>query len=72
MQQAICKLKMAKCNWNVIKLDNSCNVWGWKMTRFLLVKGQPLFKEIYERFSQLKKSYKSSLGLKNISCFGND
>ncbi len=37
MQQATCKLKMAKCNWNVIKLDNNRNVWGWKRIRFLLV-----------------------------------
>ncbi len=37
MQQTTCKLKMAKCNWNVIKLDDSYNVWGWKRIRFLLV-----------------------------------
>jgi hypothetical protein len=37
MQQATYKLKMAKYNWNVVKLDNSCNMWGWKMTRFFLV-----------------------------------
>jgi len=37
MQQATCKLKMAKCSWNVVKLNNSHNVWGWKRTRFFLV-----------------------------------
>jgi len=37
MQQATYKLNMGKCNWNVIKLDNSCKVWGWKMIRFFLV-----------------------------------
>jgi len=37
MQQATYKLKMAKYSWNVVKLDNSCNMWGWKMTRFFLV-----------------------------------
>ncbi len=31
MQQTTCKLKMAKCSWNVIKLDNSHNVWGVEM-----------------------------------------
>ncbi len=30
MQQATCKLKMAKCNWNVVKSNNNHNVWGWK------------------------------------------
>ncbi len=35
MQQTTCKLKVAKCNWNVVKLDYSHNVWGWKMKRFL-------------------------------------
>jgi hypothetical protein len=28
---------MAKCSWNVIKLDNNRNVWGWKNIRFLFV-----------------------------------
>ncbi len=37
MQQTTCKLKMAKCGWNVIKSDSSYNVWGWKWTKFLLV-----------------------------------
>jgi hypothetical protein len=37
VQQATCKFKMAKCNWNVVKLDNICNVWGWKRTKILLV-----------------------------------
>jgi lipoprotein NlpI len=37
MQQATCKLKMAKCGWNVIKSDSSYNVWGWKRIKFLLV-----------------------------------
>jgi hypothetical protein len=31
VQQVIYKLKMVKCSWNVIKLNNSCNVWGWKI-----------------------------------------
>ncbi len=37
MQQVISKLKMAKCSWNVIKLDSNHNVWGWENTRFLLL-----------------------------------
>jgi len=37
MQQATYKLKMLKCSWNVIKLGNSRNVWGWKRTKFLLL-----------------------------------
>jgi hypothetical protein len=37
MQQATCKLKMAKCSWNVVKLDNNLNVWRWQKTRFLFV-----------------------------------
>jgi len=36
--QATCKLKMVKCSSNVIKLDNSQTVWGWKKTRFFFVK----------------------------------
>jgi hypothetical protein len=28
---------MAKYDWNVVKLDNSHNVWGYKRTTFLLV-----------------------------------
>jgi len=36
MQQAICKLKMAKRNWSVIKLDNNQNVWGEKGQDFFL------------------------------------
>jgi hypothetical protein len=35
MQQDTCKLKMANCNWNVIKSNNIQNVWGDK--------GQDLF-----------------------------
>jgi hypothetical protein len=30
VQQATCKVKMAKCSWNVIKSNNSRNVLGWK------------------------------------------
>jgi len=30
MQQATCKLKMAKCNWNVVKLNNSQKCEGGK------------------------------------------
>jgi hypothetical protein len=37
MQQVTCKFMMAKCNWNVVKSNNSQNVWGWQRTRFLLV-----------------------------------
>jgi hypothetical protein len=37
MQQVTYKLKMAKCSWNVVKSNNSCNVWAWKRTRFLFV-----------------------------------
>jgi hypothetical protein len=36
LQQTTCKFKMAKCNWNVVKLDNSHNVWGWKKQDFFL------------------------------------
>jgi hypothetical protein len=36
-QQTTCKFKRAKCSWNVIKLNSSQNVWGWKRTIFLLV-----------------------------------
>jgi hypothetical protein len=40
MQQTTCKFKMAKCNWNVIKSDNSHNVWGEKgQKNFLCVHG---------------------------------
>jgi hypothetical protein len=28
LQQATCELKMTKFGWNVVKLDNSCNVGG--------------------------------------------
>jgi len=37
IEQATCKFKVAKYDWNVAKLDNSQNVWGWKMTRFVFV-----------------------------------
>jgi hypothetical protein len=37
VQQTIYKLKMVKCNWNVVKSNNNQNVWEWKKTRFLLV-----------------------------------
>jgi hypothetical protein len=30
------KFKMAKCSWNVVKLDNSYNVWGRKGQEFYL------------------------------------
>jgi hypothetical protein len=30
------KFKIAKCSWNVVKLDNSCNVWGGKGQDFFL------------------------------------
>jgi len=36
VQQSTYKLKMAKCNWNVIKSKNNHNVWRSKKTRFLL------------------------------------
>jgi hypothetical protein len=39
MEQAICKLKMVKCNWNVIKSNNSQSVWGCKRIIFFLVNG---------------------------------
>jgi hypothetical protein len=42
VQQVICKLKIAKCSWKVIKLDNNHNVWGWKKTRFFLVQIPPI------------------------------
>jgi hypothetical protein len=37
VQQATCKLKMAKCSWNVIKSNSSHNLRKWKRTRFLLM-----------------------------------
>jgi hypothetical protein len=37
MQQATYKVKMTKCNWNVIKSNNSHDVCGWKMTKKILV-----------------------------------
>ncbi len=37
LQQATYKLKMTKCDENVIKSNDSHNVLGCKMTRFLLV-----------------------------------
>ncbi len=37
MQQATCKLKMAKCGWSVIKSNSCYNVWGWKWTKFLFM-----------------------------------
>jgi hypothetical protein len=36
MQQATCKIKMDKCNWNVVKSNNSHNVWGEKGQDFFL------------------------------------
>ncbi len=41
MQQATCKLKMAKRNWNVIKLNNNHNVCGEK--------GQIFFFDVIEQ-----------------------
>jgi hypothetical protein len=38
MQQATCKLKMAKCNWNVVKLNSNQNMWRWKRQDFFLSK----------------------------------
>jgi hypothetical protein len=36
MRKATYALKMAKCSWNVIRLDNSCNVWKGKGQDFFL------------------------------------
>jgi hypothetical protein len=36
MQQATCKLKLINCSQNVVKLDSSQNVWGWKKQMFFL------------------------------------
>jgi hypothetical protein len=37
VQQATCELKMTKFGWNVVKLDNSCNVGGrWGRQDFFL------------------------------------
>jgi hypothetical protein len=43
MQQTTCKLKMAKCGWNVIKSNSSYNV-GWKWTKFLVNMGMKYVK----------------------------
>jgi hypothetical protein len=37
VQHTTCKLNMTKCSWNVVKLNNSCNVWGWKRKIFILM-----------------------------------
>ncbi len=36
MQQTTCKLKMAKCNWNVINLNNSKKCEGEKGQDYFL------------------------------------
>jgi hypothetical protein len=51
MQQATYKLKMAKCSWNVVKLDNSHNVWGWKRIRSFLVIVWESWREINNIFA---------------------
>jgi hypothetical protein len=37
LQQATCTLQVIKCDENVVKSNNSHNVWGWKKTRFIHV-----------------------------------
>jgi hypothetical protein len=44
VQKATCKLKMTKCSWNVVKLDNSHNMWGGKGQDFFLLCTNILFK----------------------------
>jgi len=37
MRHTTCKLKMARCSWNVVKSDNSCNLCeGGKRRDFFL------------------------------------
>jgi hypothetical protein len=34
---------MAKCDWNVIKLNSNHNLWGWKRIRFLFMNVKIIF-----------------------------